>query len=97
MCAMHCVCGSGWVCAFSILNFSCLGKLGQGLTSVIHQVEEGLGLTDSEGPTSQDSGHGQGMSEDPGQGGETKPEGEQTGTTGNGSHSLQRLLHTPGL
>lgn len=69
------------------LHYSCPGKLGQGLTSVIHQVEEGLGFTDSEVPTSQDSGRGQGEKEEPGKDRDAKPEGEQAGTTGNGVYS----------
>ena len=81
-----CVC----VCVYvsSVLTPNCFhssyqGQLGQGLTSVIHQVEEGLGFTDSRETGPQDSSRGDEEKEGPGQDGDTKPGGEQTGTAGN--------------
>ena len=65
------------------LHCSCEGQLGQGLTSMIHQVEEGLGLTDSGAPASQDSSTGEGEKEGPGQDGDsTKPGGGKTESLG---------------
>ena len=89
--------GIGGVHVLICFHYSCPGKLGQGLTSVIHQVEEGLGFTDSEGAASQGSGRGQGEREEHGQDSDTKtkPEGEQPGTTGNGvfSHATLHYRH----
>ena len=65
------------------LHYSCQGQLGQGITSMIHQVEEGLGLTDSGAPASQDSSTGEGEKEGPGKDGDsTKPGGGETESSG---------------
>ena len=50
---------------------------------MIHQVEEGLGLTDSGAPASQDSNTGEGEKEGPGKDGDsTKPGGGETESSG---------------
>ena len=85
----------GCVHVLMYFHCSCQGQLGQGLTSVIHQVEEGLGLTNSEGAAPPDTSQGERKKEGTGQEEDSKSGGEQKGTTGEQLTLLRTYFWSP--